>query len=329
MKKFISLGSYNLAFNELCKFNLAVPPKKSCDHLSAIFLKIDLIGTATGNIDKNTLVNNLIKRINLQYNEKIVVDNMSGQSLSLISGLLGCLSPFTKYPSISEGNYSVSYIEEIPLSSDLFEEKYDFALNTNLINNLVLDVEINSNIDKLGLSSATCKVYASVIKRLNDYVSPLLKIKKYTISNSISDTINLPNRVLFAAFELPHNANLNDSFVMRSKYDNQIIDFLSFKEIAQYLAPVKSAMINEIKYYNNYFILPFDAPISVKKPLFFEGDSLFFDDLDSVNSPFDFVSLEILPVKEDEYQIIEGVREFFDRHSPIKIKDIGKVFIKK
>jgi hypothetical protein len=314
--EFYNLGNYEVTGVGINKFNVGLPPTESkTKYLTALLIYANCIGTATGEITKKTFLAEACKQVNLYINNRLIVDNMDGESLNRLNIFYGGLQfPDYKTPSVSEaGSYSETFLVQVPFSFDLMVDKYDLAKSLNQIKSLTLEYK-RGNID--GLTSMTLKVVAVVEERENEYISPEMRIRRFTISKQISDTIQIANRTIAGFWQLPATGSLDDIAIIRTTrktiLDNLPLSTLNTnRSLPVIFDDLQGSDLNYL-----YVIPSFDIPISLKKPTFFEGENIFFDDLSPANSPFYFVMVEVMPpesVGSSGEPILES------RVSPIKV----------
>jgi len=316
--EFLNLGSYEISGNGVNKFNLGLPPKNSSKnkYLTALLLWVEMQGTTTGDgITKKQFLNETAKLINLYVNNKMVVDNMDCESLNRLCVFLnGYVFPDYQTPYVSGTGtpYTKTMLIEIPFSFGLMVDRYDFCKNISDISSISLEYQ-KGNVD--GLSKMIVKAVAVIEEREGIYKVPDIKIKKYTISKTISDNINISNRILAMIWQMPASGNIDDNVLIRSN-DRIILDNLPLRELntmISYPYIIDDLMLSDLNYI--YVAIPNQIPLSIKKPLFYERDNLFYDDLALYNSPFNIIQVEVLPNES----IGEGQNILETRFSPVKV----------
>jgi len=313
--EFYNLGNYEISGEGINKFNIGLPPTESkTKYLTALLIYANCIGEATGAISKKTFLSETCKKINLYVNNRLIVDNLDGESLDRLNKFYAGLQfPDYETPSVPEaGTYNETFLVQIPFSFGVMTDKYDLAKSLNQIKSISLEYK-RGDLD--GLTSMNLKVVAVIEERENEYIAPEIRIRKFTISKKISDTIQISNRVIAGFWQLPPTGSLYDVAIIRTPrkiiLDNLPLSTLNTNRSLPVIYDDLTG--SDLKYL--YVVPSFDIPISLKKPTFFEGENIFFDDLDTSNSPFDFVMVEVMPVESGAYG--EPVLE--SRISPIKV----------
>jgi len=282
--------------------------------LTALLVYANCVGTATGAISKKTFLAQTCSQINLYINNKLVVDNLDGESLNRLNKFYGGLQ-FPDYitPSVSgAGSYNKTFLIQIPFSFGVMTDKYDLAKNLNQLKSIGLEYQ-RGTLD--GLSSMTLTVVGVTEERENEYISPELRIRKFTISKDISDTIQISNRVIAGFWQLPSTGSLDDVAIIRTPrkiiLDNLALSTLNTnRSLPVIYDDLQSTDLNYL-----YVTPSYDIPISLKKPTFFEGENIFFDNLQTSNSPFNFIIVEVMAVESAG----NGEPVLESRISPIKV----------
>jgi len=313
--EFYNLGNYRIEGSGINKFNIGLPPGESKrKYLTSLLIYANCVGTATGAISKKTFLAETCKQINLFINNKLVVDNMDGESLDRLNKYYAGLQfPDYKTPSVSgAGSYDKTFLIQIPFSFATMTDKYDLAKSLSLLKSISLEYK-KGMID--GLTSMTLNVVAVVEERENEYLAPEMRIRKFTISKQISDTIQISNRTIAGFWQLPLTGSLDDTVIIRTARKT-ILDNLALSTLnTNRSLPVVYDDIASSDLNYKYVIPSYDIPISLKKPVFYEGENIFFDDLSTANSPFDFVLVEVMPVES----AVAGEPVLESRISPIKV----------
>jgi hypothetical protein len=315
--EFLNLGSYEISGDGVNKFNLGLPPKNSQKnkYLTALLLWVEMKGIATGNgITKKQFLRETARLINLYINNKMIVDNMDCESLNRLCLFMNAYQfPDYQTPSVSEtSEYDKTLLIQIPFSYGIMTDRFDFCKDISDITNISLEFQ-RGNIN--GLTKMIIKVVAIVEEREGKYKVPDVRLKKYTITKTISDNISIPNRVLAMFWQLPETGNLDDNVLIRSN-DKVILDNLPLSELNSFINfpfIIDDLSKSDLNYL--YITIPNQIPLSIKKPLFYERDNLFYDDLSLSNSPFNVIQVEILPNEN----LGEGQNILETRFSPVKV----------
>jgi len=313
--EFYNLGNYEVSGTGINKFNVGLPPTASkTKYLTALLVYVNCVGESGGELTKKIFMSETCKQINLYMNNRLVVDNLDGESLDRLNKFYAGLQfPNYSTPSVPvAGAYDKIFLIQIPFSFSTMTDKYDLAKSINQIHSLSLEYK-KGNLD--GLTSMTLKVVAVVEERENEYIAPEMRIRKFTISKQISDTIQISNRVLAGFWQLPAEGSLDDIAIIRTTRKT-VLDNLPLSTLnTNRSLPVvyDDLQTSDLNYL--YVVPSFDLPISLKKPSFFEGENIFFDDLSTTNSPFNFVLVEVMPAESTA----SGEPVLDSRISPVKV----------